>query len=216
MRSFKLAALALFSSFCLVKTAAAVTLSFGSLSTAGNTYAAVGGNVNQSGFTVASVDNALYTWEASSANLPGLNTTNTSLFEFYAGGTDTVNEGSGFFTATSIDLAPVLAGGSGTFMVTFTGTHTDSTTVTQSFTVSDGTPTELQTFDFTNCTNLVDLSFSQGTNSGFFGAQVTAYQFDNLVVTPGATLASPEPTAVWLAVAVVGLIAVVGRKRALG
>ena len=43
-----------------------------------------------------------------------------------------------------------------------------------------GTPPELQTFDFTNFTNLVSLSFTQGTNSGFFAAQDAAYQFDNL------------------------------------
>jgi hypothetical protein len=210
MRSFKPAALALFFSVCLVQIAAAATLSFGSLSTAGNTYAAVGASVSQSGFTVASADSSLYAWEASSGNLPGLNTANTSLFEFFAGGTDTVTDGGSAFSATSIDLAPVLAGGSGTFTITFTGTHAHSTTVTQSFTVNDGTPTELQTFDFTNFTNLVSLSFSQGTNIGFFGTQDTAYQFDNLVVTPAAVSAAPEPTAIWLAVA--GLIAVVGRN----
>jgi len=214
MRSFKRAALAVFFSFCLVQIAAATTLSFAALSKAGNTYSAVGASVSQGGFTVTSADSSLYVWEASSVNLPGLNVSNTSLFEFFAGGTDTVSNGGSAFTASSIDLAPVLAGGSGTFTVNFSGTRADSTIVTQSFLVNDGTPAELQTFDFTNFTNLVSLSFSQGTNAGFFAAQDTAYQFDFLVVSPAAASATAEPTAVWLAAA--GLLVVVARKRVVG
>jgi hypothetical protein len=185
----------------------ATTISFAGLSQAGSSYASEGSSYTQQGFTFGS--GALYVWEASSANLPGLAAANTSLFEFYAGGASSIKAvGNGAFTLDSIDLAPLIAGGSGTFDVTFTGTHADNSTVSQTFVVSDSTPAALTTFDFSNFTNVVSVSFTQGTNSGFFAAQDTAYQFDNVVVNAAPPVSGvPEPHAFsLLAMGVAGLL----------
>ncbi|MDQ2841265.1 MAG: PEP-CTERM sorting domain-containing protein [Acidobacteriota bacterium] len=189
----------------------AATLNFSSLSQAGSSYAAEGSSYTQQGFTFTSGTFAV--WQASSANLPGLDTANTSLFQFFAGGVTSMTAGgNGAFTLSSIELAPLVAGGAGTFGVTFVGTKADASTVSQTFTVSySGTPT-LQTFAFPNFTNVVNVSFTQGTNIGFFVAQSTAYQFNNVVVTPSAT--TPEPGSLpLLAIGAVCLIGL-GSKRA--
>ncbi len=72
--------------------------------------------------------------------------------------------GNAVFTLHSIDLAPLIAGGTGTFNLTFLGTQADAATVSQTFTVSDSAPSALHTFDFSHFTNLVSVSFTQGTN----------------------------------------------------
>jgi len=177
--------------------ASPVTINFASLSQSGSGMAAEGGSVTQDGFTFTSADSNLETWEASSPNLPGLSTADTSLFEFFAGSTTTLTDGGSAFDLDSIDLAPVLAGGTGTFTVTFTGTHPDTTIVSQTFTVNDGTPSSLQTFDFSGFTDLVNVQFTQGTNIGFFVTQDTAYQFDNVKVATEATVV-PEPSSLLL------------------
>ena len=174
-----------------------VTINFGSLTQPGSTFFGEGGTVTADGFTFTSADSAFAIWEASSGNLPSLNTADTSLFEFFADSTTTLTDGGSAFDLDSIDLAPVVAGtgfaGSTSFTVTFTGTHADSSTVTQTFTVNDGTPPLLQTFAFSGFTNLVKVQFPQGTNSGFFVTQDTAYQFDNVKVATEVTSAVPEP-----------------------
>jgi uncharacterized protein (TIGR03437 family) len=186
-------------------TAGTVNLSFVSLSQPGSNMASVGnasGIIVQSGFTLTSPDASWDVWQASSPNLPGLNVANTALFEFYCsapiptctGQPDTVTAGGAVFTANSIQLAPLLAGGSGTFTVTLTGTRLDNSPVTQTFTVSYGTPTTLQTFSFTNFTNLVSLTLPQGANNGFYGSQSGAYQFDNLNLTTGQPLIAVNGT----------------------
>ena len=172
--------------------ASPVTISFGSLSQPGSGLVSEGGSVSLDGFTFSSADSALETWGATSPNLPGLVTADTSLFEFFAGSTTTLSDGGTKFSLNSIDLAPVVAGGSGTFTVTFTGTFADSSTVTETFTVNDGTPPALQTFDLSGFDNVVSVKFTQGTNSGFFATQDTAYQFDNVVVSSSA-VSTPEP-----------------------
>jgi hypothetical protein len=185
-------------------------INFSSLSQPGDTYSSVGSSYVQQGFTFAS--SSLYTWEASSPNLPSLNTADTSLFEFYADATTSVTDaGDAPFTLDSIDLAPLIAGGTGTFDVTFIGTLADSSTVSQTFTVSN--TAGLQTFDFSGFTNVVSVSFDQGTNVGFFEDQDSGYQFDNLVVTTSAS-SVPEPGSLpFLAMAAVALIGFSGYRK---
>ena len=149
----------------------------------------VGASYTQAGFTFTSGGSKFDVWQASSPNLPSLNPADTSLFEFYAYVATTLTDGGNPFTLSSIDLAPVIAGGTGTFTVTFTGTHPDLTTVVQTFTVNDS-PSALQSFAFSGFTNLVSVAYDQGTNSGYFANQDTAYQFDNVVVSASSV---PEP-----------------------
>jgi hypothetical protein len=187
---------------------------FSSLSQPGSTYVDVGStSVTEDGFTFTSNDGDFYVWGASSGNLPSGNVADTSLFEFYAGAT-TLTSYTGAFTLNSIDLAPLIAGGTSTFQVTFTGTKADSSTVSQTFTVNDS-PEALTTFDFNSSfTDLVSVSFAQGTNIGFFTSQDTAYQFDNFNFTPAPTLTTvPEPASVILLLTALLAAAFVARKR---
>jgi hypothetical protein len=179
-------------------------INFSSLSQPGSTYVEVGNSVTQQGFTLGGGD--LYVWQASSPNLPGLSTADTSLFEFFAGDPISITAaGDAPFTLNSIDLAPLIAGGDSVFKVTFTGTFADSSTLSQTFTVSDSDT--LQTFDLSGFTNVVDVSFMQGANNGFFGSQGTAYQFDNVDVS-----LTPEPGTAVLWLTGIGLM-IIMRKR---
>jgi hypothetical protein len=187
-------------------------LDFSSLSQSGNSFVDVGNSLTGDGLTFSSGTGDFYAWEASSANLPSGSVADTSLFEYYANATTLTSYG-GAFALNSIDLAPLIEGGAGTFDVTFTGTHADSTTISQTFTVSDS-PDELTTFDFSGgFTDLVSVSFTQGTNSGFFAAQDTAYQFDNFNFTPGPTrTVVPEPSSVILLLTTLLAVGFVARK----
>ena len=169
--------------------------------------ALVGASYTQAGFTFTSGGSKFDVWQASSPNLPSLNPADTSLFEFYAGVSTTLTDGGSPFTLSSIDLAPVIAGGTGTFTVTFTGTHPDMSTVSQTFTVNDS-PDALQTFAFSGFTNLVSVAYAQGTNSGYFGSQDTACQFDNVVVSASSV---PEPGT--LLMVATGVLAAAGAFR---
>lgn len=180
--------------FFSVAVSASSTIEFSGLSQPENGIISVGGSITEQGFIINSATSNFNVWGASSPNLPGLSPVNTSLFEYYAGSTTTLtNAGNATFTLSSIDLAPVLPNGSGTFTVNFTGTLADSSTVSQGFTVSNSP--NLQTFNFSNFDNVISVSFTQGTNSGLFGQQISAYQFNNLVVIPTAV---PVPAAFWM------------------
>ena len=187
--------------------AGATTINFGLLSQPGTTYVFEGGSLTQEGFTFTSGSGNFYIWQESSANYPGPAPASTSLFDFFAGATDTISAGSSAFTLNSIDLAPLIAGGTGTFTVTFVGTLAGSGTVSQTFTVNDS-PNTLQTFAFSGFTNVVSVSFVQGANIGFFGAQGTAYQFNNVLVNASSV---PEPNT--LALLGSGLAALAGVRR---
>jgi hypothetical protein len=177
--------------FGLVCANATLT-TFSALSQAGSGSTSEGNSYSQQGFIFADQlnggGNGLAVWQASSPNLPGLATANTSLFEFFAGSTTLLTEtGNVAFTLDSIDLAQYNdLQSAGTFNIQFTGTHPDLSTVTQTVTVNRfaGTPV-LQTFNLVGFGNVKSVSFTQGVAAGG-----SAYQFDNLVIN-----AVPEPGA---------------------
>ncbi|HTW70953.1 MAG TPA: PEP-CTERM sorting domain-containing protein [Acetobacteraceae bacterium] len=192
--------------------AMATVLNFAGLAAAGTGFNFVGSSYTQSGFTVSGSD--LFTWQSGNANLPDLSAADTSLFEYYAGATDTLTvTGGGAFTLTSIDLAPLLAGSSGSFMVELIGTFADSSTVMQDCTVNDGSPTMLQTCSVSGFANVVSVGFAQGSNGGFFETQDTGYQFDNVVVTAASGMSMPEPATLGLLGLSLTGIACVRRRR---
>jgi hypothetical protein len=194
----------------------ATTINFASLSQPGTGITTEGSSYTQQGFTFAGGTLAVY--QASSPNLPGLAAANTSLFDYFADDETSITAaGNAPFTLNSIDLAPLVAGSgpTTTFDVTFIGTLADASTVNQTFTVADSAIPELQTFDFTNFTNVVSVSFEQGTNIGFFAEQDTAYQFDNVVVNSTSSTSVPEPGTLSLcAITVAGLIFRSGKRTA--
>jgi hypothetical protein len=175
----------------------AATINFSALSQAGSGSTSEGNTYTQQGFVFADqlngAGNGFSVWQASSPNLPGLSTANTSLFEFFAGSTTLLTEtGNVAFTFNSIDLAQYNdLQSAGTFNVTFIGTHPDLSTVTQTVTVNRfaGTPV-LQTFNLVGFTNVVSVSFTQGV-----AASGSAYQFDNLVIDAASV---PEPGSITL------------------
>jgi hypothetical protein len=90
--------------------------------------------------------------------------------------------GAGSFTLSSIDLTSLA--GDYSVTVTFTGTRADTSTITQSFT-TDTVLSTLETFNFTDFTNLVSVDWNQ--NGSY-------HQFDNINVS--SSTAVPEPLTV--------------------
>jgi hypothetical protein len=191
--------------------AQSTTINFSGLSQPGSGSTAEGNVETQQGFTFSDLlngpfGNGFSIWQASSPNLPGLSTANTSLFEtFAASTTELTAAANASFTLNAIDLAQYLTPQTaGTFTVTFTGTKTDNSTVTQTFTVNRvaGTPV-LQTFNFSGFSNVVKVDFTQGTNGGSLTG--AGYQFDNVVINAAASV--PEPaTTIPLGLALVGAL----------
>ena len=162
-----------------------ITINFSSLSQPGSGSTSEGNIYTQQGFTFTDqlngAGNGFAVWDASSPNLPGLATANTSLFEFFAGSTTVLTDAGNLFTMNSIDLAQYDdLQTAGPFNVTFQGTFADSSTVSETFIVNrfSGTPA-LQTFNFSGFINVDRVTFTQEpANAGL------AYQFDNLVIAP--------------------------------
>jgi hypothetical protein len=89
--------------------------------------------------------------------------------------------------------------------VNFTGTKSDGTTVTESFTVTTPPGTAaFQTFDFTGFTDIKTLSWGQPQLSAGL------HQFTDLDLIQSST-AVPEPRSLFAAV--IGLIALAGYRR---
>ena len=186
-------------------SAVADTINFSSLSQSGTGFnpdpSAPQNSVTVDGFVFSSSSgpfgNDIGVWKNDDPNHPVGGTSSTSLLEYYAGNTTTMTaSGNSAFELDSIDLAEWganQAGGAGTFKVTFIGKHSDSTTVSQTFTVSNnaGSPM-LQTFAFSGFSNVVSVDFTQGVFSAG-----SAYQFDNVVVNAGIT-STPEPSSLLL------------------
>lgn len=189
-------------------------INFAGLSQPGTGLTALGNSVTQQGFIFSDLlngnfGNGFSIWQASSPNLPGLNTAETSLFETFANSTTRLTAtGNAAFTLNAIDLAQYNTPQTpGTFMVLFTGTRADNSVVTQTFTVNRlaGTPV-LQTFSFSSFNNVVRVDFTQGVTGG--SSTGAGYQFDNLVIN--ATI--PEPGTVFLSG--LALVAFLALRRA--
>jgi len=152
--------------------------------------------------TTNNIANGLIAWETTNANHPTGGAPATSLTEWAAGFQITFTRtGGGTFELNGIDLANwgTIAGAWPlTFDVNFVGTRADSSTVSQTFTVTNPTfaaPTPaLQTFAFSGFTNLVNVKVTQGV----YGSG-TAFQFNNVNVGPAdTTTAAPEPATLLL------------------
>ncbi len=157
-------------------------MNFESLAVNNNTINTLEPPYTESGFTLSSRGGATFSY-------PG---TQNSLYLgstvlFGNSGTQQITltkVGGGAFNLSSIDLTDL--DGFGSVFVSFTGTRADSTTVTQSFT-TDAILTTLETFNFTNFTNLVSVNWRQGTTTS------AGHQFDNINVSAVTTTAVPEP-----------------------
>jgi hypothetical protein len=152
------------------------------------------GTYTESGFTLSEVNpnyvSYFGNWGTRSQFYPG----STALFNNNRYGTTRLTQvGGGAFNLSSIDLTD-LAGNTST-TVLFTGRKTDGSNVSQSFT-TDAITTTLQTFNFTNFTNLIRVDWNDLDRSGNFA------QFDNINVsavsgtTNNNTTAVPEPLTV--------------------
>ena len=125
-------------------------------------------------------------WKLGNSNFPGTSPAATSLFNYPVTGNTTqiTYNGGQPFTLDSIDFAPLLRGGSGSFTFWVTGDCGDGCTVSQPVTISNSA--RLQTVRFSGFTNVLAVTFSQGTIAGSLGQptaqQETAYQFNNIVV----------------------------------
>jgi hypothetical protein len=173
------------------------------------------------GFLVASVGGAMgfNVWQNTSPNFPGTSDTDTSLWEFNQGAQTTITFNSTqLFTLDSIDFAPLIHGGSGSFTVVVTGVIPDSNPVIQMVTITNNSPLRLQTVTFPDFTNVSAVNFSQGTSPSGppYTVQGLMYQFNNIVVNSTSSPPPiPEPgTLLMLGSGVFGLAGVLRKKLA--
>jgi hypothetical protein len=151
-------------------SATPVVIDFESLATS-LTIAPVGTSYSEKGYTLTSTQDAVFsTWGSSSPHYAG----SAGLFLNNLLDLDVIltRDNGTLFSAQSIDLAPMLAGRPG--VVTFVGTRSDGTNVTQTHTTGAEavfTPYALEGF-----TSLVELRWTQM----FTGWQL--HQFDDIVL----------------------------------
>jgi hypothetical protein len=188
----------------------AAVVDFSSLSESGTGFLAIGNTVMQNGFKFSSVGgagNELGVWKNEDSNHPDGGAVNTSLLEYYAGSETTMTEINGNpFQLNAISLASWGVGQNGSMNVTFIGTKSDSSTVQQTFLVSNsgGSTPFLQQFQFSSeFTDVTSVSFIQGTYAGS-----SAYQFNNIVVN-----AVPVPAAIWLFSSALVGIGLIGKRH---
>jgi hypothetical protein len=211
MYSFRALLLATLFATAVPTIAAAATINFSSLSEPGFSSHSFGPSLTFGGFTFTSssgsVTLGLHVWQPSAENHPIGGDAATSLLEYLAGSTTTMTRAAGgSFDLNGIDLANwgVSSGGfPATFDVSFTGTKSDSTPISQTFTVANvaGSP-QLQSFVFSGFTDVVNVKMTQGVY-----ASGTAFQFNNLVVDGAVSAPVPEPGST-LTLMVAGLITI--------
>jgi hypothetical protein len=160
--------------------AQAVVINFESLAVNNTSVNDAGATYTENGFTVTQVSqpSSLASFGTQDTRYPG----STALFNNLVGGITRLTQvGGGAFDLSSIDLTSL--NGDDSVVVSFTGTKADLSTVSQSFT-TDAVLSTLETFNFTNFTNLVSVDWLQ--NGSF-------HQFDNINVSAAGTTAVPEP-----------------------
>jgi len=186
--------------------ARATTINFAGLSASGTPEPSWGGlryfgsSLTYQGFTFTSSYNnggfGLTIWETTSLNHPTGGSATTSLFEYVALETTTITRANATpFELNGIDLANWGANQTNfpsTFGVTFTGTKSNLSTVSQTFLVTNtgpnGASPQLQSFLFSGFTDLISVQMTQGIYSGG-----NAFQYNNLVVDASAPAPVPEP-----------------------
>lgn len=159
--------------------AQAIVMNFESLAVNNASINNVGTTYTENGFTVSQVGADQFAVFGTQDNrYPG----STALFNNVIGGVSRLTQvGGGAFNLSSIDLTNL--NNNQTVAVSFTGTRSDNSTIAQSFT-TDAILSTLETFSFTNFTNLVSVDWTQ--DSPF-------HQFDNINVSAASATAVPEP-----------------------
>jgi len=139
----------------------------------------VGTTYTENGFTVSQVDSVPFAvFGTQESRYPG----STALFINTIGGSSRLTQvGGGAFNLSSIDLTSL--DGNQTVAVSFTGRRSDNSTIAQFFT-TDAILSTLETFSFTNFTNLVSVDWTQDR---------PFHQFDNINVSAVNATAVPEP-----------------------
>jgi len=201
----------------LARSATATTINFASLSQPGSGSRSLGTSLTFGGFDFTSTpggfgDLGLDVWQDSSPNHPVGGSAATSLFEFTALATTTFKPtGGGTFELDGIDLTQYGVGQpGGNFAVTFVGTKSNLSTVTQTFVVPiDAATPVLHPFTFSGFTDLTSVSVQQGIFAGG-----TAFQFDNIVVNAGPQGPTPVPEPATLLLMGSGIAGAVIRRRA--
>jgi hypothetical protein len=177
----KALALISFSAFSVlaVAPAQAIVLDFESLAVNDNNFHLHGNTYTEDGFTISSAGTQLVTWGTQTSLSPG----STALFDNAGFQSVTLSQvGGSAFTLSSIDLADVYNSPT-QVTVNFIGTRADSSTVSQSFTTDS--ILGLETFAFSNFTNLVSVNWQNNSSNW--------NQFDNIVINGAPTAAVPEP-----------------------
>jgi hypothetical protein len=165
-----------------IAPAQAVVIDFESLAhNDPNGFTTQGFSYTENGFTMTNSNgssDAYLVWGTSSPYFPG----STTLSHNYANTTTTLSQvGGGAFTFSSIDLTDIY-NQFDNITVDFTGNLSGGGTVFQSFTTNSSQG--LETFNFTNFTNLDSVTWTPTENR--------LIQFDNINVN-GSSTAVPEP-----------------------